>query len=367
MPQCKSVNLKSIKAIYFRNLQNVSLELGSGMTAFVGRNGQGKTNLLDAISLGSQLKPIRLAKQSADLILFGEQEARVESRFENTHVSIALKAEGKKVKINDKPTRNSQALAEKVAVVSFVPEDLSAILGGASLRRRLLNQIASSLLPNYVPYYRQYDKALAQRNCLLKEAIIDLRELESFTEILGGFAKQIESERIESLELIKPYFEQAIEKLSEGKLQASLGYKPTSHGDLKSSLTKLAAQERVRRTTLLGPHLDDLDIELDKHPARFTASRGQARILILALKIAQLQAVHMKRNLCPILLLDDIVGELDAIHAGRLLESVTELKAQTFITTTHLSMLPQDWQPNAVYEVKEGYCCHPGEGQGLCA
>jgi DNA replication and repair protein RecF len=350
------VNLKTLKAVNFRNLKLVYLEPRPGLNLLIGDNGQGKTNLLDAIAIGAQLKPIRPIKQNSDLILFGERESRVEAGFseEGLIVSVHLDLEGKKVRINNKPTRDSFALREKLALVSFVPEDLSAIMGSAGLRRRLLDQITASLYPSYTLYYRQYEKALLQRNRLLREPLVDLVELQSFTEVLAGLAHSIEKARSLALEQIRPYYQEAVLKLSDGHLTSQLTYVPTSAGDLKASLDKIRAEERARKTTLLGPHLDDLEISLNEHAARFSASRGQARVLILALKIAQLQAVFGHRNLSPILLLDDVVGELDPHHALRLLQVIDQLKTQTFITTTHLSALPITWQTGQVFQVSEG-------------
>lgn len=351
------MNLRHLKAVYFRNLKSISLDPKPGLNLFIGDNGQGKTNLLDAIATGAQLKPIRPVKQNSDLILFGEREARIEAQFgeESTlTVSVHIDLDGKKVRINNKPTRDSFALREKIALISFVPEDLSAVMGSASLRRRLLDQITASLYPNYALYYRQYEKVLLQRNRLLKQPLVDLVELSSFTEVLVQSALSIEKARILALEHIRPYYEEAVSKLSDGQLTSQLAYLPTSSGDLKSGLEKIKAEERARKTTLLGPHLDDLDILLNEHPARFSASRGQARVLILALKIAQLQAAFAHRSLSPILLLDDVVGELDPHNALRLLQVVEQFKTQTFITTTHLSALPVDWQAGQVFEVKEG-------------
>ena len=348
------MNLKSIKITCFRNLAFVEALLAPGMTVFVGSNGQGKTNLLDAISLALQLRPLRAVRQTSDLIQFGQTHARIQGEFDNTQVQVDLTPDGKKVKINGKPTRDSQALAEKVSVVSFVPEDLGAVLGGAALRRLLLDQASASLSPNYVLYYRQYDRVLTQRNRLLKQPLLDFAEFASFTEVLSGLAAQLERLRMEALKTMTSYFTQAMHQLSSGQLLARLDYAPTSKGDLKAVLAEASAEERARKTTIRGPHLDDLDIVLNGYPARFTASRGQARLIVLALKIAQLQAVYAERGLKPVLLLDDIVGELDPHHAGRLLETIMHLEAQTLVTTTHLSMLPNGWLPSHVFEIQEG-------------
>lgn len=352
------MNLKYLKAVNFRNLKSIFLEPLPALNLFMGNNGQGKTNLLDSIAVASQLKPLRAIKQNSDLIMFDEKQARIEGEFllGSTTLSsiIMIDPEGKKVRVNNKATRDSHALREKVALVSFVPEDLSAVTGGGTLRRKLLDQITASLYPIYTLYYRQYEKVLLQRNRLLKQPLIDLVELDSFTQILSQIAASLEKARFLALEQILPYYQEGVLKLSKGELASEINYFPSSLGDLKSSLNKLKAEERARKTTLLGPHLDDLEISLNLHPARFSASRGQARVLILALKMAQLQAIIAHRALNPILLLDDVVGELDPKHATRLLDMIQELQLQTFITTTHLSTLPIENQAIPAFHILNG-------------
>ena len=269
-------------------------------------------------------------------------------------VHVHIDEEGKKAIINQKIARDSKSLREKIALVSFIPEDLSAIMGGASLRRRILDQITASLYPSYALYYRQYERILKQRNRLLKDMLFDLVELDSFTQILAQVAYSLEKTRILALEHISPIYEAQVALLSDGKLISALGYQPSSGGDLLGNLEKRKQEERIRKTTLLGPHLDDLDISLNNHPARNTASRGQSRILILALKIAQLKAIVENRRMSPILLLDDVIGELDLQHAKRLLNTVEQSQTQTFVTTTHLEPLFEQNNNNAIYYLSEG-------------
>lgn len=313
--------------------------------------------------MAGQARPMRSVKNNSDLILFGEREAQVNAEFTDVsalQVSVHIDCDGKKVKINQKPTRDALMLREKIALVTFVPEDLSAVTGTSSLRRKLLDQITASLYPNYALYYRQYEKALLGRNRLLKLPIVDLVELGSFTEVLAQIGLVIEQTRQQALEQLRPYYTQNVLSLSGDLLTSNLTYQPTSRGDLKTSLSSLKSEERARKTTLLGPHLDDLEISLNEHPARFTASRGQARLLILALKIAQLQTVHEHRQIKPVLLLDDVVGELDPDNSRRLLEVIDQIGTQTFITTTHLDAIPGIWprQPGAqLVRVESGQCC----------
>ena len=217
------MNLTHLKTFNFRNLRSISLEPKPALNLFIGDNGQGKTNLLDAIAIGAQVRPVRAVRQNSDLILFGEQQARIEAVFEDEStlsVSVTLDHDGKIVRLNNKPTRDPHALREKIALVSFVPEDLGAVMGGAGLRRRLLDQITASLYPSYALYYRQYEKVLLQRNKLLKLPLVDLIELESFTSVLSQIASSIEKGRLLALDLIRPYYQEAVSRLSNNQLSS---------------------------------------------------------------------------------------------------------------------------------------------------
>jgi DNA replication and repair protein RecF len=359
----KSVYIKKLSAVNFRNLQSVELIPHEKLNVFLGQNGQGKTNLLDAISLGASLRPIRVPKQSADLILFGQEQSLVRAQVcghDSFSVEVSIFAQGKKVKVAGKPVRDSNHVNSKTAVVTFVPEDLHIVSGSASYRRRLLDQVAAGLFASYVPIYRRYEKALLHRNRLLKAPRIDKAELHSFNNVLADSAAPLIKSRLAALQLLKPLFDVAIKEISGKTFDVDIAYLSEVKSESEIATLLLAqiknkeSEEYARRVTLCGPHLDDLDIRLNGHPARSVASRGQARAMVLALKIAQMESVARERQLAPILLLDDVVGELDPNNAQRLLDTIERVSAQTFITTTHIEALPSNWRGCHTYSVFAG-------------
>ncbi|MBH2005798.1 MAG: DNA replication and repair protein RecF [Myxococcaceae bacterium] len=344
------MKIQSLKIRSFRNIGLLEWNPGAFLNLVLGKNGQGKTNLLDAIALLCQGKPMRAIRSNEELIQQGQPASRLEARLAvdtPMDVAMTLDCDGKQVWVDKKSVRDSLKLRERIALIAFVPEDLGAIFGGASTRRKLLDQVCVSLFPNYLRYYRQYEKALLQRNRLLKAPIVDWLELESFTRVLSDYALELEKIRHETLQILGPFYQDSIQVLSGGFLKIELKYEPSSQGKLYDALLARRLEERARKTTILGPHLDDLDIFMNGSPSRFSASRGQARMMILAFKMAQLGCVLANRGTTPILLLDDVVGELDQDNANRLFSTIEKVQAQTFLTTTHADLLPNSWQGEA--------------------
>lgn len=357
--------LTHLRVHQVRNLVSVDVALLSGVTVFVGDNGQGKTNLLESIALGSYLKPIRPIRHLKDLVQIGCEEAALSVQVggrDNFDVRMALTPLGKRVWVGGKPIRDAATLAERLSVVTFVPDDLNMVIGGASYRRKALDQLCYGLFPAYLTHLRAYEKALLHRNQLLKQPAIDHALLNSFTQMLVQSGAQVLKLRLDALEIIQPHFEQALLSISNQTLQGSMQYeashidmqKQTVEESLNQAFVSCYAEERARKTTVIGPHLDDLSLQLNGHLARYTASRGQSRALVLAFKIAQLNSICAHRLISPILLLDDVVSELDPHNAQALLNTVESLQVQTFITTTHLSALPFQQEHLHVMYVKEG-------------
>lgn len=349
--------LQSLHLSQFRNLTKVSLTLSNGICVFFGQNGQGKTNILEAIAMLATTKSFRSLKNTQDLIQFQQAEASAMGTFlqneQANHIRVHLTKEKKKLFFGDKPIRGVQKIHERISLVTFVPDDLSVISGSASHRRKLLNQVTHNLFPAYATLYRKYERALQQRNQLLKDFPINQAELNAYTQVLIDFGEQVISYRKKAFLAWKPLFQAAIGEIANN-FSAEITY--AHDADLLSKFIEKENDEKLRRVTLVGPHLDDLDIRLNNEPARFTASRGQCRALVLALKLAQIEAIKAHRIINPILLLDDVVGELDTHHATHLLNYIEASKSQTFITTTHLDLLPKKTNPTATYEVAAGQC-----------
>jgi len=360
------VFIDQIFAYHFRNLKMIKFKPSSQINIFFGKNGQGKTNLLEAICLASSLKTIRSVR-NRDLISFGKEQSHIKASISGQDaftVEVDVFLQGKKVQIANKAIKSSSTINQKTAVVTFVPDDLNIVTGSASFRRHLLDQTASGFFPTYLALYRRFEKALLDRNRLLKSSMLDKAELEAFSEVFTQTAAPLIKARREAIQILRSEFIDTINEISAGIINADIAYEcaiADSNEEeeqirkaLHEKLESLKKEEIFRKTTLYGPHLDDICIQIDSHLARHIASRGQARAVILALKTAQINCTAALRNLTPILLLDDVMGELDPNNTKRLLNTIQHLGAQTFITTTHLNVLPSDFTNYQSFEIEAG-------------
>jgi DNA replication and repair protein RecF len=349
-----------IFAHQFRNLEAFELDAHPRLNILYGDNGQGKTNIIEAISVALSTKTLRPVKLTADLITHGKEEGRIEvgSAGEGCfEASAHLFMKGKKHELFGKPLKDYATLFERVAVVSFVPDELQIVHASASHRRRALNQIAAGFFPTYIGLYRRFEKALVSRNQLLKAPFCDPNELAAFNQIYASLAAEITLYRKEAVALWTPYFLTSVKDIVGDSFQVGVEYEASSLTEasaVSEQLRELAREEGFRRATLCGPHLDDLAFTIDGVDARFDASRGQARAIVLALKLGQLNAISKTRNTPTILLLDDVTGELDPLKVEHLLSTVADLNIQTFLTTTHLSGLFGLTDDCAVFEVENG-------------
>ena len=306
-----------------------------------GNNGQGKTNILEPISLLGSFRTFRSLKTTGDLIQFGMSEGMCSGAFKRGEIGTKVRMEirdGKKSNlIDNKPVRDRQKIHEKIALVTFIPDDLNIVSGSGANRRQLLNQLCYNLYPTYATLYRKYERALGQRNQLLKQYPIPNSELDAFTEILIQLGEDINEHRRRALDIWDPLFQTGLSAITGGALDIAVDY-PTM--DLASEYESRRDEEIARRSTVVGPHLDDLEVRMAGELARYSASRGQCRAIVLAMKLAQIEAIRRLREMNPILLLDDVVGELDQVFAKYLLEHINRCETQTFITTTHLDLIP---------------------------
>ena len=356
-----SNNLSSLKLTNFRNIAALDLRFTKKINIFFGDNGQGKTNILESIAMLCSLKSFRALKSNQDLITFGQNQLFISGNFTDNQISYSLdrSLNKRKILLNSKSIRDRQKLHERLALVTFVPDDLNIVTGSSSNRRKLLNQVSHNLYPNYATIYRQYEKALAQRNKLLKEWPIDHHSLNAFTEILADLGNGINRYRQKAFAVWEPLFASSLSNIINSRFETLISYEPAS--DLKPIFEARKQEEIGRRTTLTGPHLDDLEIKLNGELARFSASRGQCRAMVLAMKLAQIESIRRLRELEPILLLDDVIGELDQQNAKYLLEFIKNSNSQTVITLTHLGLLPSKFKKSQKYKNFETFEVRAGE------
>ncbi|MEM7402913.1 MAG: DNA replication and repair protein RecF [Myxococcota bacterium] len=342
---------------HVRNLQQVDVRLHERVNLFCGDNAQGKTNLLETVALCCNGKPLRQVGSASELIGFGCDWARVSARFGGQTpfaVQVGITAAGKKtLQLDNKVMRRFAPLLQRVAMVCFVPDNLNIALGSASHRRTALDQLCSGLQSSYIDWYRQYEKALIGRNRLLKHPPVDPDVLQPFNQVLIEAGAHLLHARLQAVQIWLPLWQKALHAIFGSQIPLQMRYQATVALDnscqqqaamsiaqlqqrFADKLQQQQTLEKQRKSTLCGPHLDDVALSLADAPVRQVASRGQARSVVLALKLAHLQAISQRADRYPLLLLDDVMGELDRHHAHRLLQLVHACQAQTFMTTTHI-------------------------------
>jgi len=348
----------------FRNLRDVGLVPHPRLTIFVGDNGQGKTNLLEAIHLVSALRPLRAVEKARELVAFDRERGVVRGRFDldgPLDVEVVCEARGRRATVGGKAVRDVATLASRLGVVSFVPEDSTIIRGSPGDRRRGLDRFAYGLLPGFAQASRRFEDALEQRNRLLKDPVVDEDAVSAFTPPFIEAAVELTRLRQEATRRWAPAFAAEARAIGDDGLVASIAYRSGIVDDdednddfaigplpepaalrarLEERLGRGRAIERRKRSTLCGPQHDDLLITKGERPARFLASQGEARALVLALKLAAVRVQAEGRGAPPLLLLDDVAGELDRQRATRLLLAIDETGAQCFVTTTSTATLP---------------------------
>jgi DNA replication and repair protein RecF len=348
--------LQEIHVDGFRNLADLTLRPHPRLTVLVGDNGQGKTNLLEAIHLVAALRPLRPVERAAELVTFGREQGLVRGRFAldgPLDVEVRVEQRGRKATVGGKSVRDVATLASRLGVVSFVPDDAAMIRGSPGDRRRGLDRFAYALFPSFAAASRRFDEALEQRNRLLKEPIVDDDALDAFTPPFVDAAVDLARLRGEAAARWAPVFADEAYAIGGDALAATLAYASgcfdddvttTASATLAQHLHERLAHgrsiEKKKKSTLCGPQHDDVVIDKAGRGARFLASQGEARALVLALKLAAVRLLTEARGQGPLLLLDDVAGELDKHRAARLLQSIDEHGAQVFVTTTGTDTLP---------------------------
>jgi len=359
------MRIQVLTASGIRNLRPLQLEPRERFNVFVGDNGQGKTNLLEAIYAVSALRSFRTSRL-ADMIAFGEAEARIGARVlkdELTRVyGVTIAQGGRQVLLDGKAVRPLSRYFGGFNVVVFTPEDLALPRGAPSERRRFLDRAVFNARPEYLSHVQAYEKALKQRNAVLKQAAQGVQpraeELLSVYDVqLADSGLYIANARAALVDEIRIELAQAFTAITHGERLASARYVSKTAG---TSTDEIIAQHRAGRakdmatqSTQFGPHRDDIAFELDGRDAGLFASQGQLRAIMLAWKTAELDVLARTRGDQPVLLLDDVSSELDPARNAYLFEHLAMQAGQVFITTTHEGhvLLTRD---RADYRIKNG-------------
>jgi DNA replication and repair protein RecF len=361
------VRIVALVAENVRNLRPLTLEPRERFNVFVGNNGQGKTNLLEAIYAAASLRSFRTSKLS-DMIGFGATEARIGARVlkdELTRVyEVVVGAAGRKVTLDGKAVRPLARYFGGFNVVVFTPEDLLLPRGSPGDRRRFLDRAVFNARPAYLASVQDYDKVLKQRNTVLKqhaaETLTRARAedmLEIYDTQLATLGLAVANARASLVEDLQPELSTAFSAITKSERRAAAHYASKTAGmtveDILAAHQAGRMKDFMTASTQFGPHRDDLAFTLDGHDAGGFASQGQLRAMMLAWKSAELNVLARTHGDQPILLLDDVSSELDPARNAYLFEHLAEQAGQCFITTTHEShvLLHRD---RANYRIENG-------------
>lgn len=330
--------LRELKLKDFRNYEKLSLCFDKGANIFFGSNGQGKTNLLEAISLLSVGRSFRTTRD-ADMIAFGQEDANViaDTYSNKGEYSIDIKL-GKKikkaVKINSMPIDKLQDLFGVINIVVFSPDDLKLIKDGPKERRLFLDREISQIKPRYYRVLSDYYKVLQRRNLLLKEegssVMVDI-----YTEQLAQFGYEVMEMRRMFLEQIRTIAKEIHRTISSRKEELNVEYEANvcadTVQDYLSVLREAMEQDVLKGNTTRGVHRDDIALKIGEMDIRHFGSQGQKRSAAISLKLSEITLMHQLFDEYPIVLLDDIFSELDVQRQKMLLEYVKN--TQVFLTT----------------------------------
>jgi len=332
--------LKRLTVVNYKNISQADLDLSAKMNCFVGRNGMGKTNLLDAVYYlsfcRSSTNPI-----DSQVVRHEEEYCVVQGHYETEQgddddVFCGLKRGARKqVKRNGKAYRRSSEHVGVIPLVMISPSDGELISGGSDERRRFMDAAISQFDKEYLLQLIRYDKALTQRNVLLKaEVEPDPEVLTLFEETMAEAGTLIYERRRAFVDEFTPIFQEFYDEIALNHETVSLTY--VSHGergDLLPLIRSGREKERILGYSIHGTHKDDLLMQLDGYPMKQVGSQGQNKTYLIALKLAQFEFLRRASRTTPLLLLDDIFDRLDATRVEQIVHLVAGDKfGQIFIT-----------------------------------
>ena len=353
----------------FRSWSHIDLDLTAGRTVFVGPNGFGKTNLVEALWYSATLGSHRVATD-APLIRAGADRAVVSTIVVNDGRELAVDIEiaagrANKARLNRSPVRSTREVLGAVRAVLFAPEDLALVRGDPGERRRYLDELATVRRPRVAGIRADYDRVLKQRTALLKSAAGArfrgdrgaLETLDVWDGHLAEHGAQLMAARLDLVNELSPEVEKAYQLLAPASRPATVSYRsaiePIEQTDvdylqrgLLDALARRRDAEIERGMSLVGPHRDDLELRLGDQPAKGFASHGESWSFALALRLAAYELLRTEGSE-PVLILDDVFAELDSARREAL-AAVAATAEQVLVTAAVDDDIPVDWDATRI-------------------
>jgi DNA replication and repair protein RecF len=365
---------------HFRNYRDQWISFTAPKTIVVGENAQGKSNLLEAVELLATLKSHRTSRDR-DLVQQDQPLAQVSASVQrdlgSAELALVLRSAGRRtVILNGEQRRRHLDGLGTLNAVQFSSLDLHLVRGGPGDRRAWVDTLLVQLEPIYAHILSQYNQVLKQRNALIKRLYSDggdpaaagRTELALWDAQLATLGTHVMRRRARAIQRLAPIAQDWHRAISGQRETLRLHYQPnvpmptdtdpdaapTIQAEFLAKIQQRAVAEQYQRTTLVGPHRDDIDLLINDTPSRQYGSQGQQRTLVLALKLAELYLIEAVIGEPPLLLLDDVLAELDLRRQNQLLEAIQD-RFQTIITTTHLGSFDSQWMTTSqVLTVHQG-------------
>lgn len=364
------MKIKRLDIVNYKNIAEASIDCSPGFNCFIGNNGMGKTNILDALYHLSMCKSFFNLPDSQN-IRHGEPffvlQGEYEREGEGLDIYCGVKRGQKKVFKKNK--KAYERLSEHIGLIPLVmisPADSVLIDGGSEERRRFIDGVISQCDTLYLQHLIRYNRIVSQRNVLLKEHIgipLDGDMVAVWDDQLAESGSVILNKRRDFIELFGERFQYFYNRITAGKEKVSLTYSTTiKDGDFLGCLQRSFARDRMLLYTTVGIHRDDIVLELEEYPVKRLGSQGQKKSFLTALKFAQFAYLAEQKGIKPLLLLDDIFDKLDEERVKQIIRLVSEENfGQVFITDTNREHIDEILQTHVVeykiYQVEDGNVC----------
>ena len=355
------MQINSLELSHYRNYESLNIEFDSGITILYGDNAQGKTNILEAVYISGTTKSHRAAKDK-DIIQFGQEESHIRLNLTKHDVKHRIdmhlrKSKSKGVAVDGQSIKRSGELFGLIHMIFFSPEDLSIVKNGPAERRRFMNLELCQLNKLYYYNYVNYNKALNQRNTLLKQIRVNpklIDTLDMWDDYLMEYGRCLIEEREKFIEELNDIVRDIHSHLTGSKENIQIVYeKNVSITDYEIMMKSKREMDLKYQSTQVGPHRDDICFYINDIDVRKYGSQGQQRTAALSLKLAEIELVKKLIHDTPILLLDDVMSELDHNRKHYLLDSIKDI--QTIVTCTgYDDFIKSRLMINKIYKVTEG-------------
>ena len=361
------VHLAHLRLRDFRNYARLDADFAPGCHLLLGDNAQGKTNILEAVYLMATLRSFR-GVGGAQMIRHGAKGYFAGGNVvgQGDHeIKIYWSARERKLALDGRPVKKLADYFGALRTVVFCTEDLQLVKGAARARRRFLDLLLAQTQPGYLPLLQRYMHTVRARNALLKQRSGDEAALDSFSQELVKLGNEIIRARRELAPKFSPLARLAYRRISHDAEELRIEYQPSVKRDFAVELAQSRGRERTYRSTLVGPHRDDLQLLLNEKSAAQFGSEGQKRTLAIALKMAQAEFLAGIHGSPPILLIDDVMGELDLKRRSGflpLLEHARKTSGQVFMTATGENWPHELGKDLQRWEVRAGMLHPSGNG-----